>query len=136
VPYVPNELLIRLVGLRLLAVEFILDYAVIKFDGEPTDPQPSLSFDVMPHVEMAPGTLLRDGEPGYLEALRALVGHDVLATVEQQGEGFRIDLTAGSIVVDPDAEELAGPEIATLSGFADDAWMCWRPGEDTFAHLS
>lgn len=135
-PYVPNELLSRLIGLRLLAVELILDYAVIKFDGEPSGPQPSLSCDVMPHVETAAGIRLRDGDSGFLEALRALVGHEVVSTAEHAGQGFRISLSAGSIVIDPEPEELVGPEIALLRGFTDDAWMCWRPGEESFEHLA
>lgn len=137
--YVPNELLGRLVDMRLLSVEFILDYVVLRFDGDAAEPNAMLSCDVMPHVEASDGTRLRDGQSGYVRTLRSLVGHDVTATSEGEGagRGLRVEIASrGAVVLDPAMEELNGPEIAMLSGFPDDAWMVWRPGEEAFEHLA
>jgi len=137
VAYIRNELLSRLVGMRLLSVEFILDYAVVRFDGDPALPQAQLTCDVMPHVETADGSRRRDGEEGYLEALRALIGHEVISTSEGPSTGLRIAVeTGGALRLNPAPGELTGPEIALLTGFDDGAWMCWRPGEEAFEHLS
>lgn len=134
--YVPNELLGRVVGMRLLSVEFILDYLVVRFDGDATQPQVVLTCEVFPYVESSSRGLLRDGAPGYIEELRAMLGNEVSGTEEASGVGLRIETGHRTLVVNPTLDELVGPEIALLSGFEDDAWMCWRPGEECFAHLS
>lgn len=135
--YVRNELLSRLVGMRLLSVEFILDYVVLRFDGDPAHPKAALSCDVMPHAEGLDGTRFRDGQAGYVGALRSLIGYDVTATSEGTGGGLRVEVAGrGAVVLDPSVDELTGPEIAMLSGFPDGAWMVWRPGEEAFEHLS
>lgn len=59
----------------------------------------------------------------------------VLATAEATGIGLRIELSSGTIVIYPAADE-AYQEIALLSGFDDRRWMCWRPGEDSFEDLA
>lgn len=135
--YVPNELLGRLVGMRLLSVEFILDYVVLRFDGDAAQPNAVLSCDVVPHAEASDGARLRDGQSGYVRTLRSLIGHDVTATSEGMGGGLRVEIAGrGAVVIDPAMEELTGPEIAMLSGFPDNAWMVWRPGEEAFEHLA
>ena len=89
----------------------------------------------MPQVEAADGTRLRDGDPHYSDALRALVGTEVVATEELTGAGLHLRLRTMSIAIDPTPDDLVGPEIAILRGFADRSWMCWRPGEEAFEHL-
>lgn len=118
--------------MRLLAIEFVLDYLVLRFDGDVAEPQVTLSCDVLPQVEAGDGSQLRDGAPGFSDALRELVGDDVIAADEGTGTGLRISLGSTSLVINPTSEDLVGPEIALLRGFADGAWMCWRPGEGTF----
>ncbi|MBO3088840.1 hypothetical protein [Cellulomonas dongxiuzhuiae] len=132
--YVPNELLSRLVGFRLYSVQFVMDHVQLRFDG-PTQDMPCLSCDVMPAVE-TPAGLVRAGEPGYADALVALVPGDVVATTETTGGDLRIGLTSGTVALHPRFDDYTGPEIAYLSGFADGRWMCWRPGEETFEDLA
>ena len=47
-----------------------------------------------------------------------------------------IEFEAGLVQIHPSNDELEGPEIALLSGFDDGAWMCWRPGEESFEDLA
>lgn len=133
--YVPNELLSRLVGCRLYSVQFVLDYVQLWFDSTRSSDAPLVNCDVMPHVHRA-GKRLRDGDTGYADVLRTLIGEEVAGTAEATGEGIRIDFPSGSLVFNPSADELVGPEIAYLRGFNDEAWIVWRPGEDSFEHLS
>lgn len=127
-PYVPNELLGRLVGLELGSVAFVRDYVQLDFNG------PILTCDVWPRVESR-GVTWGIDDQGYRDRLCSLIGASVLSTYEETGAGLRIDFDAGSVVVHPSSEELMGPEIAMLSGFDDRAWMVWRPGEDSFEDL-
>ncbi|BBH16754.1 hypothetical protein Back2_10410 [Nocardioides baekrokdamisoli] len=76
-----------------------------------------------------------NGSPTYADALRQLIGGEVKVTEEQDGKGLRIQVESGAIVVNPDATDLVGPEIAMLR-FEDAEWMCWRPGEESFTHLA
>jgi hypothetical protein len=133
VAYEPNSLLGRLVGSRLLAVEFVLDYLQLRFDGASTE-QPILTCEVMPIVAAA-GREYPPASSGWADALRALIGKDVLGTRESTGTGIAIDFAAGSILLHPAQDDLVGPEIAMLRGFDDGAWMAWRPGENSFEDL-
>lgn len=132
--YVPNSLLGRLVGSRLYSVQFVYDYVQLHFDG-PGPEQPLLTCDVMPAV-VVDGNPYTDGQPGYADALRSLIATNVVATEEATGTGLRIALDKGTLVLHPTPVELNGPEIATLNGFTDGRWMCWRPGEDSFEDLT
>lgn len=108
-----------------------MDYLQLHFDG-PTPDMPILNCDVMPTV-VTSGRSFTDGLPGYAEALRSLISGTVVRTEEANGIGLRIDLDSGSVSVNPALDEFVGPEIAMLTGFTDRRWMCWRPGEDSFA---
>ena len=130
----PNELLSRLVGFRLYSVQFVMDYVQLRFDG-PTDDMPVLNCDVMPAVE-TPAGLIAPGELGYVDALVALIPDEVVRTTEGTGSGLRIEFASGVVVLHPRLDDLVGPEIALLGGFADGQWMCWRPGEESFEDLS
>jgi hypothetical protein len=132
--YVPNELLGRLVGFRLYSVQFVMDYVQLRFDG-PTEDMPVLNCDVMPAVA-TPAGLITPGQVGYADALRAFIPSRVVATSEQTGRGLRIRFDEGAILVHPDFDDYAGPEIALLDGFTDGQWMCWRPGEESFEDLA
>ncbi|HVK23471.1 MAG TPA: hypothetical protein VM677_19130 [Actinokineospora sp.] len=59
---------------------------------------------------------------------------DVLPDV-RRGSGLEIVFPGGSVHLHPRGEDLLGPEIAMLSGFADGRWMVWRPGADSFEDL-
>ncbi|MXG92066.1 hypothetical protein [Nocardioides flavescens] len=132
--YLPNELLSRLVLSRLIAVEFVLDHLVLRFEGDGAK-QVTLSCFVFPEIAAFDGSQLRDGDLGYSDRLRSAVGSYVVATQEQMSDGFRIELQNHTIIVRPRQGSLVGPEIALLRGFSDEAWMCWRPGEASFGHL-
>ncbi|MFC8190376.1 hypothetical protein ACFUMH_01800 [Cellulomonas sp. NPDC057328] len=132
--YVPNELLSRLVGFRLYSVQFVMDYVQLRFDG-PTDDMPVLNRDVMPAVETSAGVIV-PGDRGHADALVALISDEVVGTTEGTGSGLRIEFSSGTVVLHPKFEDLVGPEIALLDGFADGQWMCWRPGEESFEDLA
>ena len=132
--YVPNELLGRLVGCRLYSVQFVHDYVQLRFEG-PNEDMPVLNCDVMPVVERD-GSTIADGQSSYADALRALIPEVVTSTKEATGIGLRIQLADGAIVIHPAPEDVPGPEIALLGGFADGRWMCWRPGEESFEDLA
>jgi hypothetical protein len=126
---VPNELLGRLVGLELGGVAFFRDYVVLNFDG------PLLTCEVWPAVGIG-GSVLGIRDPGYRDALCSFIGQAVAATTEATGQGLSVAFSPGSVSLHPARDELVGPEIAMLSGFADRAWMVWRPGEDSFEDLA
>jgi hypothetical protein len=132
--YVPNELLSRLVGFRLFSVKFVMDYVQLRFDG-PTEDMPVLNCDVLPSVERE-GHIWRDGDVGCADVLRGLISGTVLSTTEETGCGLRLEFSRGIVTLNPIQEELVGPEIASLSGFGDRQWMCWRPGEEPFEDLA
>jgi hypothetical protein len=58
----------------------------------------------------------------------------VILTSEKTGQGLRLELERGTIVLHRDREEVY-QEIATLNGFEDGRWMRWRPREDSFEDL-
>jgi len=132
--YVPNELLGRLVGARLYSVQFVYDYVQLQFDC-PGGDLPVLTCDAMPAVTVVHGAYT-DGQPGYADALRSLITATVISTEEAVGVGLRLELDTGALSLHPAPAELTGPEIATLNGFADRRWMCWRPGEDSFEDIA
>ncbi|MFJ9365864.1 hypothetical protein ACIRRA_15810 [Nocardia sp. NPDC101769] len=60
----------------------------------------------------------------------------VLMTTSYSWLDVLVDLTpSGAITLRPTYDKLVGPEIATLAGFVDRAWMCWRPGEAAFEYI-
>lgn len=134
--YVPNELLGRLVGRRLNAVVFTMDYAMLWFDGDDHGGRNvTLHCFDFPVVERG-GATWRESDPGYGDALRAFIPEEVEATAEATGTGIVVGFPSGRLTVHPAPEEDQGYEIAMLDGFADGAWMCWRPGEDSFEDLA
>jgi hypothetical protein len=132
--YVPNELLARLIGARLYSVEFGADHVQLRFENADSFHMPFLSLDCMPVVSRDASTYW-SADPGYADALRALLGLEVTGTAEEAGRGLRVELGGGWIGIDPVVGELVGDEIATLAGFDDGSTQVWRPGEDTFAAL-
>lgn len=127
--YVPNALLGRLVGRTLVTVVFLKWYLQLTFDG------PYLNCDVWPTVDIGDG-VLRYGDSGYRDALCSLLTEPVIGTREETGVGLVIEFDSGIVQIHPSPEQLEGPEIALLSGFEDGAWMCWRPGEESFEDLA
>ncbi|WP_285245582.1 hypothetical protein [Pseudarthrobacter sp. fls2-241-R2A-127] len=134
-PYVPNELLSRLVGDRLYSVEFVLnDYVQLRFHGAPGAGPLTLNCYVWPVIQQA-GRRWHERDLGYADALRRLTPGVVVSTAEATSDGIRIGLDTGAIHIRPAKDEVF-VEIAELHGFADGAWMVWRPGEDSFEDLA
>ncbi|MBT2248091.1 hypothetical protein JHV56_05170 [Arthrobacter sp. BHU FT2] len=69
------------------------------------------------------------------DALCRLTPGIVLQTSEATGTDIRIDFNTGALVIHPTKEEIF-TEIAGIHGFADRAWMVWRPDEDSFEDLA
>jgi hypothetical protein len=129
VSYVPNELLSRLIGLRMYSVQFVMDYVQLRFDSD-TDDKPFLNCDIWPEVTLDGVTF---HEPDA-DALRRLIPGTVVDTREATGVGLRLYFERGSIQLHPTLDEVY-VEIAMLGGFSDREWMVWRPGEDSFEDL-
>jgi len=133
-PYVPNELLSRLIGWRMYSVEFVLnDYVQLRFDADGSSGPVVLNCYAWPVIGVD-GREWRESDLGYADALRGLTPGTVASTTEATGTGLRIDLDTGSVVLHPALDDVY-VEIAELSGFDDQAWMVWRPGEDSFEDL-
>jgi len=133
VSYVPNSLLSRLVGDRMYSVEFVLnDYVQFRFDGS-SNALVTLNSYVCPVVEFG-GTVWRQDDLGYADAIRHLTPGTVVKTTELTGDGIRAELDTGSFVIHSRIEEVR-LEIAEIRGWSDQAWMVWRPGEDSFEDI-
>jgi hypothetical protein len=134
VPYVPNDLLSRLIGDRMYSVAFLLnDYVQFRFDGFAHEQPVTLNSYVWPAVEFGGRTWLED-DLGYADAIRRLTPGAVVATTERTGHGIRIELETGAFVIHPSVDEI-DVEIAEIMGWSDGACMVWRPGEDGFEDL-
>ena len=131
--YVPNELLSRLVEYRMFSVQFVMDYVQLRFDST-TDDAPFMNCDVWPEVTLD-GVTFVEPDLGYADALRKLIPGTVIETREATGIGLVVLFERGSIRLHPTLDEVY-VEIAMLSGFADRAWMVWRPGEESFEDLA
>lgn len=131
----PKDLLSRLVGERMYSVEFVVnEYVQLRFDGAPNMAGPILvNCFVWPTIERE-GRVWREPDLGYADALRRLTPGTVTSASQQTGSGIRISLDTGTVILHPKVEEVF-VEIAELRGFADGAWMVWRPGEDPFEDL-
>lgn len=133
--YIPNELLSRLVGGRLVAVTFVLDsYLQLQFDNG------NMNVEVWPTV-YSDGRIWHEADIGYGDCLRHLCGETVVATSEKTGDGLRIKLEQGEIHINPTRGEvyveIALLQLAVEPGTAQPGeWMCWRPGEESFEHLA
>lgn len=119
-----------LVEEQLDAVVFVADHLQLDFGNA------RFSAYVWPTVTI--GHLRRGfGDPGYRDALCALISHEVVAIEESAEAGLVIRFGLGEVVTNPEPTELDGPEIAMLKvhegPFRDADWMVWRPGEDIFA---
>lgn len=127
-----RETLPVLVGQRLHAVEFELDYFTLKFDNEWGENFPSLQCFVLPTVvldrEYAASDVL------WAHALVSLIQCDVVETSEADGSGLSIVLTGGAVVLRPTVAEVVGLEIALFT--AGESWMAWNTGEYAFDYLA
>jgi hypothetical protein len=132
--YAPNDVLSQLVGDRLRAIEIAAGEPLrLMFTRPGRSADRVLSSRVWPSIERSGGTW-RDGDMGYTDLLRQLIGADVTGTSERAGQGLRIDLARGSLIISPRRVDRSR-EIALLSGFEDGRWMAWWPGDYAFEDL-
>lgn len=125
-----DSLLEALVEEELGSIVFVMDYLQLDFGNA------RLSVYVWPTVSI--GDVSRGfGDPGYRDALCALIAHEVVETEESPEAGLVIRFGLGEVVIKPEPTDLSGPEIAMLqvheNSYRDASWMVWRPGEDVFA---
>lgn len=121
-----------LVGQRLYAVEFVLDYVILKFDNEWGGEFPTLHCFSLPCVVR--GSKHTPGDAFWERTLLSLIGDEVISTSEAAGSGLSIALRGGTVLINPTPDEVGGPEIAMLRD--GDKSTVWRPGEDSFANLA
>lgn len=121
-----------LVGQRLYAVEFVLDYVILKFDNEWGGEFPTLQCFSLPKVVR--GQEHTAGDAFWERILLSLIGDEVVSTSEDDGSGLSIALRLGTVLIKPTPDEVHGPEIAMLR--VGDKSVIWRPGEDSFAYLA
>jgi len=128
---VPDSLLEALVEEELGSVVFVMDYLQLDFGSA------RLSAYVWPTATI--GDVSRGfGDPGYRDALCALITHEVIETEESPVAGMVIRFGLGEVVINPEPTDLSGPEIAMLQvhadAFRDASRAVWRPGEHVFAN--
>jgi hypothetical protein len=131
---VEDRLLTRLIGFRLYSVQFGLDHVQLRFETDTSPHMPVLNCDALP-VLRTDDAVYAPGEPGYADAFLALIAADVTGAIEEAGAGLAVVFKDGTVLLNPTAEEVLGPEIAMLSGFFDGSSTIWRPGEHPFAEL-
>lgn len=129
-----NDLLSRLVGYPLQSVQFSASDVQFGFGSTESPDVPVLTCEVMP-VVVTPGGPIADGQAGYADAMRSLIGDDVVATAEAPGEGLRIEFAERALELRPTVAEVVSPVIALLSDFGDGRSMSWRPGGEAFEYL-
>lgn len=129
-----NELLSRLIGYRLQSAQFVDGYVQLGFVSAESPDVPVLTCEAMP-VVVTPTGPIADGETGYADAIRSLLGDNVIETSEAPREGLRIGFAERALELRPSAAELTGPVIAMLSDFGDGRSMTWRPGGEAFEYL-
>jgi hypothetical protein len=129
-----NALASRLVGYRLQSVQFLGGYLQLGFESVDGTESPVLTCEVMPVVVLPAGNVA-DGQLGYADALRSLIGDCVARTSEARDDGLCIEFGGGALRLRPTTAQLVGPVIAMLSDFADGSSMSWRPGGPTFEYL-
>jgi hypothetical protein len=138
-PHRYNELLSRLVGRSLQSIQFVGGYVQFGFGqfgfgaAEATE-VPILTCEVMPEVITPAGPVV-DGQLGYADALRSLIGHDVVDTAEAHGEGLRVEFRETALALRPAATDVTGPLIAMLSDFDDGRSMSWQAGGEAYEYL-
>jgi hypothetical protein len=107
-----------IVGESLSSVEFVMDYVRLGFN------ESSLTTFVGPQVQNL-DRILSETDPGYRDALCALIGVVVSSTEVREEEVLRITFTDGrAITVSLRAEEAVGPEYAYFTSRSG-LWRSW-----------
>jgi hypothetical protein len=119
-------------GRWLFSVVFVEDYVQLLFDqdaGEECD-IPHLDFFVLPDVVIST-RVYRPTDVGWAQALRSLIGSDVIGARESVEAGSQLVLAQGSITLRADERFGEAIEVALLK--IEGSMDVWRPGEGVFA---
>ncbi len=103
-------------GEELTAVEFVLDYVQLRFNG------PMLTLYGWPHILLADFSIAF-GEPEYRNALCAQIGETVAKAALEEDEALTIEFESGTVIaLSLREEDMDGPEAGTYSatGSAED----------------
>jgi hypothetical protein len=96
-------------GQELTAVEFVGDYARLRFDG------PMLTLYAWPHILLADFSIAF-GEPEYRNALCAQIGEMVAKAALEELEALTVEFESGTVIaLSLREEELDGPEAGSYS---------------------
>lgn len=96
-------------GEELEAVEFVQDYLQLRFEG------PLLTFYEWPSVLLEEFSL-SFGEPGYRDALCALIGEEVEQALLEEGSSITLKLANGAVVaLSLREEDMSGPDAGAYS---------------------
>ena len=96
-------------GEELEAVEFVEDYLQLRFEG------PLLTFYEWPSVLLEEFSISY-GEPGYRDALCALIGEEVEQAVLDDGSSLTLKLANGAVVaLSLREEDMSGPDAGAYS---------------------
>lgn len=96
-------------GEELEAVEFVQDYLQLRFEG------PLLTFYEWPSVLLEEFSL-SFGEPGYRDALCALIGEEVEQALLEEGSSITLKLASGAVVaLSLREEDMSGPDAGAYS---------------------
>ncbi len=103
-------------GEELTAVEFVLDYLQLRFNG------PTLTLYAWPHLLLADFSVAF-GEPEYRNGLCAQIGEKVATASLEEGDAVTIEFESGTVIaLSLRAEEIDLPEAGAYSaaGSAED----------------
>lgn len=120
----------QLTSSQLAQVWFVRDYLQLIFEDDETHSWTCLAW---PEVVIE-SEHYRFGDAEYRDALCSLIGHDVSASTESDVSGLEVSFDSASIRLNPEEDELAGPEIALLH--SGSLLSVWRLGEGIFSRLA
>ena len=96
-------------GEELEAVEFVQDYLQLRFEG------PLLTFYEWPSVLLEEFSV-SFGDPGYRDALCALIGEEVEQALLEEGSSLTLKLANGAVVaLSLREEDMSGPDAGAYS---------------------
>ena len=96
-------------GQELTAVEFVVDYLRLRFDG------PMLTLYAWPHVLLSDFSIAY-GEPEYRNALCAQIGEMVAKVSLEELDALTVEFESGTVIaLSLREEDLSGPEAGSYS---------------------
>jgi len=106
-----NNALAPIVGRRLTAVVFVMDYVQMQFEA----PDTVLTAITLPKVTLSQHQFV-EGAFGYRDALCGLIGKSVRNASVVEGVELRIELDNGAVLtVSLNSDDARGGEAATFS---------------------